>query len=310
MSQRRAGKRSIRPGMMKVIATVCIVSFTTPVIAQDQSSGPDSMATERVALDPVRLQAAKETVDYLFPLGTYERMMRGTMDQLMDSMFASLGTMRIGDLASASGVAGEDIPEGEGDRTLAEISREADPHFEERMQISTRVMMDEMVTLMTSMEPAIRDALVNIYARKFTVAQLGEMNRFFATDTGSAFARDYMMVFVDPEMMESMMSMVPQMMQAMPEIMKKVQDATSHLPPVKMPGTGGFEAGGPGDDTMMDDDADMAEDDRSWEDPESWSKEDLERVNELSNASDLAFEKYFEALETAQQNAKARLQKN
>ncbi|MEL6828246.1 MAG: DUF2059 domain-containing protein, partial [Pseudomonadota bacterium] len=207
------------------------------------------------------------------------------------------------------GVAGEDIPEGEGDRTLAEVSREADPHFEERMQISTRVMMDEMVTLMTTMEPAIRDALVNIYARKFTVAQLGEMNRFFATDTGSAFARDYMMVFVDPEMMESMMSMVPQMMQAMPDIMEKVKDATSHLPPVKMPGSEGFDDSNV-DDSSAGDDDDMAEDDRSWEDPESWAKEDLDRVNELSNASDLAFEKYFEALETAQQNAKARLQKN
>ena len=57
------------------------------------------------------------------------------------------------------------------------------------------------------------------------------MNAFFATDTGSAFARDYMMVFVDPEMMESMMGMVPEMMQSMPAIMKKVEAATAHLPP-------------------------------------------------------------------------------
>ena len=278
--------------------------LTAPTLAQD-GGAPEAEATEATAIDPARLEVAKKTVDYLFPLGTYERMMRGTMDQLMDSMFASLGTMRIGDLAGASGVAGEDIPEGEGDRTLAEVSREADPHFEERMQISTRVMMDEMVTLMTAMEPAIRDTLVNIYARKFTVDQLGEMNRFFATDTGSAFARDYMMVFVDPEMMQSMMSMVPEMMQAMPEIMKKVQDATSHLPPVKLPGSEGF-----GDSDATDEDTDIAEDDSSWEDPENWSKEDQELVNRLSNESDLAFEKYFEALETAQQNAKARLQKN
>lgn len=291
-----------------MLAAGASLLITTPVLAQ--AGGPaNAEAAEATVTDPARLEAAKATVDYLFPLGTYERMMRGTMDQLMDSMLASLGTMRMGDLAGAAGVSGDHIPEGEGDRTLAEVSREADPHFEERMQISTRVMMDEMVTLMTTMEPAIRDALVNIYARKFTVGQLGEMNRFFATDTGSAFARDYMMVFVDPEMMQSMMSMVPQMMQAMPDIMKKVQDATAHLPPVKLPGAEGLDEDSLDDDsTAMDDDT--SEDDSSWEDPENWSKEDLERVNQLSNASDLAFEKYFEALETAQQNAKARLQKN
>ncbi|SIN59910.1 hypothetical protein SAMN02745824_0448 [Parasphingorhabdus marina DSM 22363] len=287
-----------------LIPAISLLALSSPSLAQE-SAAPATASAEATAIDPARLEAAKKTVDYLFPLGTYERMMRGTMDQLIDSMLGSLGTMRIGDLAGASGVAGEDIPEGEGDRTLAEISREADPHFEERMQITTRVMMDEMVTLMTAMEPAIRDTLVNIYARKFTVGQLDEMNRFFATDTGSAFARDYMMVFVDPEMMQSMMSMVPEMMQAMPDIMKKVQDATAHLPPVKLPGTDGFD-----DNNTSDEDTDITEDDSSWEDPENWSKEDQELVNRLSNESDVAFEKYFEALETAQQNAKARLQKN
>ena len=162
------------------------------------------------------MEAAKSTVDYLFPLGTYERMMKGTMDQIMDSMMAGMGGMRMGDLAGAGGVSKGDIPEDMGEKTLAEISREADPHFDERMKISTKVMMDEMIDLMITMEPAVREALTKIYARKFNVAQLTEMNSFFATDTGSAFARDYMMVFVDPEMMKSMMSMVPEMMQAMP----------------------------------------------------------------------------------------------
>ncbi|GAA0477286.1 hypothetical protein GCM10009096_18960 [Parasphingorhabdus litoris] len=280
------------------------LAFSTPATAQD-ADATATAESEAKPIDPARLSAAKNTVDYLFPLGTYERMMRGTLDQMMDQMMVSMGGMRMGDLASAGGVAKDDIPDDIGERTLADISREADPHFEERMKISTKVMMNEMVDLMVAMEPAVREALTNIYARKFTVSQLNEMNGFFATDTGGAFARDYMMVFVDPEMMQSMMNMVPEMMQAMPAIMKKVEEATAHLPPVKTHGNDPFAS----IDEVMED-ADNSDDSTDWEDPENWSPADRELVNKLSVDSDAAFEAYYEALETAQKNAKAKMAKN
>lgn len=282
------------------------LALSVPATAQDADGASETAGAEAAAIDPIRLEAAKSTVDYLFPLGTYERMMRGTMDQLMDSMLSSLGTMSMGDLAGAGGVSKDDIPEGEGEKTLADISREADPDFDARMKISTRVMMNEMVDLMTTMEPAIREALTTIYARKFTVVQLQEMNSFFATDTGSTFAQDYMMVFVDPEMMQSMMKMVPEMMQAMPNIMKKVEEATAHLPPVKIAGANDPFASV--EDVM--EDAVSSDDDIDWENPDNWSPEDRELVNKLNADSDTAFEKYYEALEQAQSNAKTKMATN
>lgn len=291
--------------MRKFIAvTVSSVALAVsiPAAAQEAGGTAETAATEAAAINPARLEVAKSTVDYLFPLGTYERMMKGTMDQMMDQMMMSMGNMRMGDLAGAGGVARSDMPEGMGEKTLAEMATEMDPHYAERTRISTKVIMDEMVNLMIGMEPAVREALTNIYARKFTVGQLTEMNSFFATDTGSAFARDYMMVFVDPEMMQSMMSMVPEMMQAMPEIMKKVEEATAHLPSVKMPGNDPFASV----QEVMDE-GENSEDATNWEDPDNWSPEDRELVNKLSADSDTAFEKYYEALEKAQKNAKAKL---
>jgi hypothetical protein len=44
-----------------------------------------------------------------------------------------------------------------------------------------------------------------------------------------------MMSFVDPEMVNNMAKIAPTMMQAMPEIMKKVEAATAHLPPPPPP---------------------------------------------------------------------------
>lgn len=218
--------------MRKIITTTfgsLALIWGTPASAQT-SDGTNQIATGSTA-DPARLKAAEATVDYLFPLGTYERMMKGTMDQIMDSVLAGMSGMTVGQVAGASGLPSQDMADEQKNQSIGDATRQADPHFDERMKISTKVMMDEMIDLMSAMEPQIRDALAKIYARKFTVPQLAEMNRFFATETGSIFARDYMMVFVDPEMMDTMMGFIPEMMQVMPAIVGKVEEATKHLPP-------------------------------------------------------------------------------
>ncbi len=295
--------------MKKFFATTVsslALALSSPTVAQDADVATEAVEAEAATIAPARLEAAQKAVDYLFPLGTYKRMMKGTMDQMMDQMMKSMGNMRMGDLAGAGGVARGDMPDGMGEKTLAEMATEMDPHYAERTQISTKVIMDEMVDLMITMEPAVRTALTNIYARKFTVAQLTEMNDFFATDTGGAFARDYMMVFVDPEMMQSMMSMVPELMQAMPDIMKKVEKATAHLPSVEL-----TDANNPfaSVEEVMED-VENSDEEIDWENPDNWSKEDRERVNQLSTDSDTAFERYYEALEKAQSNAKATMAKD
>ncbi|PHR19493.1 MAG: hypothetical protein COA41_07400 [Sphingopyxis sp.] len=215
---------------MILTAMAGIMAFAGSVPAAAQEEPAPTTDVDTIAVDPDRLAAAQVTVDYLFPLGTYQRMMKGTMDKLMDSILSQTFDRPMGETMKGYGLDDEAI-EDMGDTSINDMMKARDPYFEERMRISTTVMMDEMVDVMTAMEPAIREALTNLYARKFTASQLAEMNRFFATDTGGAFARDYMMVFVDPEMMESMMGMVPEMMQAMPRIVKKVEEATAHLPP-------------------------------------------------------------------------------
>ena len=195
-------------------------------------SGYASASADDEGAGSARLAAAEVTVDYLFPLGTYERMMKGTMDQMLDSIISQTFDRPMAETMKGYGM-DQGAVEELGDASINDMMKQRDPYFEERLKISTKVMTNEMVDLMTAMEPALRKALANIYARKFTAQQLAEMNDFFATDTGRAFARDYMMVFVDPEMMQSMMSFVPAMMQAMPAITKKVEEATAHLPPVK-----------------------------------------------------------------------------
>lgn len=196
--------------LLAVAAPSVAVAQTAPVAA---------------AIDPARQAAADRAVAALVPDGVYTRMMRDQFPAMMDAMTAQMMGMNPSDFGQA----------GADGKTMAEAMRETDPAFEERMKITTRVMSQEMGTVMGRMEPRVRAGLGRAFARKFTVQQLSDLNAFFATPSGKAFAGEYLALFADPEMMTEMTAMAPEMMKAMPEMMKKVEAATAHLPPVKKP---------------------------------------------------------------------------
>ncbi|MET0248740.1 MAG: DUF2059 domain-containing protein [Sphingobium sp.] len=177
------------------------------------------------AIDPARLAAAQKAVTALVPDGVYARMMRDQYPAMMEVMMREMMGMKGSEMGQ---------PDQAG-KTMAELAREHDPAFEERMRIMTRVMGDEMGTVMGQMEPGVRAGLSRAFARRFTAPQLADMNRFFMTPSGKAFANDYLLMFADPEMMREMAALAPQMMRAMPAVMDKVKKATAHLPPPPKP---------------------------------------------------------------------------
>lgn len=223
---------------MKHLLFFGLIGMGAPLAAQpaaDAVPGPAIAAVDQPAaeepIDPVRLATAKRAIDYVWPLGTYARMMDGTMDRMMDSMMTAIFDMPIG---NGEGGLPDEVPGGDDDEaagpTIRDTALAQDPHFEERMRITNRVMMDEMVPIMTRLEPQIREGLAKAYARKFTTVQLEDLNRFFATPSGGSYAREAMMLWVDPELMTTLGSFAPEMMKEMPSIMEKVQSATAHLP--------------------------------------------------------------------------------
>jgi hypothetical protein len=204
-----------------VIAALLGSALPQTVFAQTPS-------TEAAAIDPARLAAARPVIDRLWPLGTYRRMMGGTMNKMMDQLMATMFDMRAADMVGATGEDGKAV----GDKSMGDVAAEKDPHFRERMKITMDTMMGEMLPIMERMEPTIRDSLSKVYAGRFTVAQLGEINAFFATPTGKAFADQAMTMFMDPQVMKSVQGFAPELIKAMPQIMTKVEKATAHLPPV------------------------------------------------------------------------------
>ena len=209
--------------MIRVVLAATSLAFAAPALAQ---TAPAPVPAG--AIDPARLAAAEKVVAALVPEGVYMKMMRDQFPRMMDAMMAQM----MGKTAAELGV-----PEAWDDdgKTMGEAAASADPHFEERMKIMSRVMGEEMGVLFDKLEPRVRAGLSRSFARRFTTAQLGELDAFFATSTGGAFAEQYLLTFMDPEVMQEMMAATPELMKAMPEIMKKVEAATAHLPPPPAP---------------------------------------------------------------------------
>ena len=194
------------------------VAQTTPVAA---------------APDTARLETARRVMGRLWPDGLYRRMMSGTMQQIVDSTMASMGQIPVEEMAKAAG-SKEDLGDIKG-KSMAELMEAADPAYRERTRITIDVMMGEMIPLMEKAEPGIRESLAQTYARRFTAAQLADLDRFLATPSGSAFADQFFLAYTDPEVVQQMQSFTPELMKAMPAILTKVQAATAHLPPPRKP---------------------------------------------------------------------------
>ncbi|WP_156404851.1 hypothetical protein [Sphingomonas sp. Root241] len=201
------------------------LALALPGAAAGQTVPPAALQT--APADPARLAVAGKVVAKLVPQGVYLRMMRDAFPQMMDAMIGQMSGLTPTEL-------GEEDTRG---KTLEQIAAERDPAFRERMTIMTRVISDEMGKVMDKLEPRVRVALGKSFARRFTLQQLGEMDAFFATPTGAAFAQDYLLTFMDPEMVQEMSAAAPEMMRVMPAVMKRIEKETAHLPPPTKPET-------------------------------------------------------------------------
>ena len=196
---------------MKALFLAAALLTSVPALAQ----APVAPAAAQ-PVDPARLALAEKTVAVLVPQGVYMRLMQQQFPAMMDAMLANMETA---------------VPGGR------DKARAADPAFDERMRIMTRVMGEEMGPLMGRMEPSLRTGMARALVRRFTPQQLNDFNVFFATPSGKAFGEQFISLFADPEIMGEMMKMMPMMLQEMPRIMKKVEAATAHLPkPAKSKG--------------------------------------------------------------------------
>ena len=204
---------------MKAILSAALLSIAAPALAE-----PVRPAPATAVVDPQRFALARLTVDALFPAGTSGRMIA---DMMSSSAIDGMLDLSPPDLGMPAGK----VPK----TSLRDEMKKNDPYFEQRMAIVGRVIGEEMNRLGPQIETPLRDGLAQSIGRRFSVAQLADINRFFATDSGKAFGREVWLLWMDPAVFKGIIGTVPVLMKEMPTVMKKVEAATAHLPKAKPP---------------------------------------------------------------------------
>lgn len=177
--------------------------------------------------EPARLALAQQTTAALVPSGSLEK----TLDNLYGKVFKAIMEEADGmsdlSLSIKTGVESDKIAALD-TATKAQVADLFDPHRKEREEQIMTVVKPLISEALGDLEPPMREGMARAYARKFTAEQLTEMNGFFATPAGSAFAGEWMAAQADPEVMIAMIKAIPPMitkfMDRGPELEGKFKD--------------------------------------------------------------------------------------
>jgi hypothetical protein len=173
--------------------------------------------------EPQRLALSRTATKALLADGTYVRAMDDVMGGIVDRMLDI-------DLAQF----GEADKKGKNDLgTMRDSIRKDDPHFDQRMGIVRKIAAEEMAKLSIYIEPKLREGLARSLARRLDARQLTDLNAFLATDSGRAFGRETMTMWIDADVMRSMVMSTPDILMALPGAMKRIEESTAHLPKPK-----------------------------------------------------------------------------
>ncbi len=157
---------------------------------------------------PAQLALAKQTTTALIPAGSLEKMLDNLYGKIFKGLMGELGGMSDLMLSIKTGVDSERIAALD-DKTKAAVADILDPSRQQREDQITRIVKPLISEVLSDLEAPMRDGMAHAYARKFSADQLTQMNGFFATPAGTAFASEWMALQADPEVMLAMMKAVP-----------------------------------------------------------------------------------------------------
>ncbi len=222
------------------------LAFACPLAAQDghapQKRAEAEKSPEAVAelmkslfqVEPLtaeqraRLPQAQAVIAKMMPPGTLQQMMGGMFDKMLGPMMAMASEASSADIARELGVDPDTFELD--DEEAARIAAIVDPAWKERRELEAAAVQRGMTAAMTAMEPAMRKGMADAYAATFTTAELTDIDAFFTTPSGAAFARKSYALSSDPRIMAAAMEGMPAMMAGMKAMEAEVKTATARLP--------------------------------------------------------------------------------
>jgi hypothetical protein len=187
-----------------IVKTLAIAAALTPLPTIAQTSAPAASANAPV--DPARLVAARKLIDDIMPPQKRDAMVDGIVRPMMANMRD--GMMRSPDMTELF----KQHP-GMRDQMLQFLDSET----ERSLGIAHETL------------PALFDAMATAYARQFTLDQLADMQRFFASPTGRIYIERVPAVMSDPAIAAAQRVMMEKSFEGMQDRIKamaqKMQNA-------------------------------------------------------------------------------------
>ncbi len=298
------------------------VLFASPVLAQTAPQPASVVPADKDAL-------ANNVANLIMPKGTFNQIFEKKLPEMANFVLdkKALDFVKLIEPYEKNKKSYDGMVKMVGNKTVLELMNEnaPDPHWRERISIVMRVIGQEYAPLFDLMEPELRTNLAKTYARKFSAAQLTEMNSFLATPTGRAYSEMQMMQYYEPEVLLGYFNMGPKLMPMLEKYTKpdfgksfenKLTAAMAHLPPMKTGPLAPRPKGAASESTVYlpDDSAGAVAEAASeaaaapaWENPENWAPADKAAYDAATAKSDAASEELAKIYEAATANAKAKL---
>jgi hypothetical protein len=196
--------------LLALLPTPLAAQPTQPLAAQSPPPQPPAPLPAPPVPEPAAatVAAATEVVNLILPPAMRDQMMEQMMGAVMQGMANAM----------------LDTPDM---RAAFEREPRARPILEQalvRQQAETNAMIRaEMPGMVTAMSRA--------YARRFSLAELADMKRFFSSPTGQAYVLKSPTVMSDPDVMRWSQAMITRAMDKAPAAAKALRDEINALPP-------------------------------------------------------------------------------
>ncbi len=183
-------------------------------------------------IDPARLTLAQQTTAALIPAGSIDKMVDNLYGTMFKPIMGEFGGQSDLLLSIKTGVETDQIAKLD-EATKGKVADMFDPHRKERDEQINRVIKPLISEVLADMEPPMREGLAKAYARKFTGAQLTDLNSFLATPTGNLYASEWMALQADPEVMVAVIKAVPPLVTKFIDRAPEIEKDLKELPKEK-----------------------------------------------------------------------------
>lgn len=191
-----------------------IAAMMMKVMDKLMPAGPDP--------DPVRLAAARSTVEVMWQKGTLGSMYLGMIDGIVDRGLS----LHESDLAEMTGKAADGKASS---LTFRQTLTAKDPKFEQKLVSIRQLVGKEINKVSDVIEPGFREGLARSVARRFDAKQIADINAFLATPTGHAFGPQAMQLWFDPDVFRGMIAAFPQLIKLGPDMARDFQAAITQM---------------------------------------------------------------------------------